>query len=514
MNSLGLHQYDVLHVISDLHMGGGSGFQIMNRGERLARFIEKIAEESPEARVGLVINGDAIDTLAEDFDGYIAVHDVDRVIGRIVRDSAFAPVWQSLARFVRQPGRRLVFTLGNHDIELALPLVQRFLRAELATGDDAADGRIEFATRGEGYTCLVGESRVFCTHGNEVDAWNLVDHEALRKVAVEQNAGIRFARDKWIPNAGTRLVRDVMNSVKRRYPWIDLLKPENNAAIGVLLVMDPGQLQAIRRAMPVVFDRVRGELKVRGLLSSDLHPPDLTASVGQPAEVPVRQLLGPNLLAEVERSGSAAVSGSFAAPDAQALLLDIEREMEMGTLGPATQAQLEGTLGWGQMLVDRVTGTNRVDALRRALLDWLRDDHTFSLTDRDYTCTEVLRQVGPDVDFVLTGHTHLERAITDGPRVYYNTGTWIRLMRLNEFVLQDQEAFDGLYRVLEKGTLADFDRCEVPIQGGTEPLIRDYTTVARIETNPRRTVGALYHVVDAPGGVRLEMVDDSLFARS
>jgi len=28
-------RFDDLFVISDLHMGGGRGFQIMNRGERL-----------------------------------------------------------------------------------------------------------------------------------------------------------------------------------------------------------------------------------------------------------------------------------------------------------------------------------------------------------------------------------------------------------------------------------------------------------------------------------------------
>ena len=80
MNSLALDRHDCLYVISDLHMGGSTGFQIMNRGTRLGRFIDKIAQESPEARVGLVINGDAIDTLAEDFDGYISVHDVDRIV--------------------------------------------------------------------------------------------------------------------------------------------------------------------------------------------------------------------------------------------------------------------------------------------------------------------------------------------------------------------------------------------------------------------------------------------------
>ena len=35
---------------------------------------------------------------------------------------------------------------------------------------------------------------------------------------------------EWGPNAGTKMVKDVMNEVKRRYAWIDLLKPETQAA--------------------------------------------------------------------------------------------------------------------------------------------------------------------------------------------------------------------------------------------------------------------------------------------
>jgi hypothetical protein len=255
-----LTSYDDLYVISDLHMGGRPGFQIMNRGERLARFIRAIVPpERPAARrVGLVINGDVIDTLAEEFDGYIAAVDAARILERLYADAAFAPVWTALAAFVQQGRGHLIFVLGNHDLELALPGAQRSIRARLAGDDDAAAGRIAFAVDGAGYACRVGGARVFCTHGNEVDAWNVVDYDSLRRLARDDNAGLPFDASAWTPNAGTRLVRDVINRVKRRWPWIELLKPERNVLLGVLLTIDPGTVRYLPSLLPVAWARGAG----------------------------------------------------------------------------------------------------------------------------------------------------------------------------------------------------------------------------------------------------------------
>jgi hypothetical protein len=54
---------------------------------------------------------------------------------------------------------------------------------------------------------------VFCTHGNEVDDWNIVDYNELG--ALTNNA----MSDTWIPsdckpNTGTRLVIDIMKQGK------------------------------------------------------------------------------------------------------------------------------------------------------------------------------------------------------------------------------------------------------------------------------------------------------------
>jgi predicted phosphodiesterase len=354
--------------------------------------------------VGLVLNGDVLDSLAEDIDGYVAMDEAPRMMDRIYRDPAFAPIWDGLAAFVREPGRRLVIVLGNHDIEMVLPSVEASIRSRVAKDDDAAQGRITFATQGMGFACLVGQARVFCTHGNEVDAWNIVDYDALRGLAISQNAGEPFDRASWVPNAGTQLVKDVMNNVKRKYAWIDLLKPETQAALGTLVVLDPGQaakIEKITGALSAYLKQVKGTLKLWGWLSVE-EPQGF--GVDQPQSSTLPQLLGPNLLAAVQGPGS----GSPTDPadmlrQAEQALADPKRRQPV-TAGPPE------TLGMPGMLWDRLRGVEPAEALRQALKDWLAKDRSFDITERDQTFRDVTSRVGASVDFVVTGHTHSERA--------------------------------------------------------------------------------------------------------
>jgi len=275
-----LPQFDEIHIVSDLHMGGVDGFQILRETGRLAGFIRWVAKQRPDGRIALVLNGDVIDTLAEESGGYIAVDNAEATVRRIMGDPSFAPVWEALADFVKTEGCALVIVLGNHDLELSFPVVQRTIIERLAGEDAEARARIEFSCMGAGYSCLVGGSRVFCTHGNEVDAWNYIRYEDLTKAARRLNAGRSLKPSEWEPNAGTMMVKDVMNGVKPLYPWIDLLKPEMKAAVGVLVALDPGQLDKINRLLPVIGEKVEGSMEVDQRLSAEGLAP-------HPAGVPV-----------------------------------------------------------------------------------------------------------------------------------------------------------------------------------------------------------------------------------
>jgi UDP-2,3-diacylglucosamine pyrophosphatase LpxH len=474
-----LPQFDELHVISDIHMGGEPGFQILRETKRLAGFIDWVAGQLPDGRVALVLNGDIVDTLAEKIDGYVAVHDAEATIDRIMKYPQFAPIWKALAAFVRTDKRTLVLVLGNHDLELAFPNVQRLIVRRLAGDELAAQARIEFSTMGAGFACQVASARVFCTHANEVDAWNYVRYEDLAKAARRIATGRSLPAAEWEPNAGTKLVKDVMNEVKRKYAWIDLLKPERSAAVGVLLVLDPKQLTKINRVLPIVGELAEGMLDFDQRLSATgFVRPDTTRTAQPSAE----RLLGRHL-----RQG---INGGDV-QSADDLLLHVEKTYRLN--GPAA-ATPENTLGTGQLIWDRLIGwlrnVSEAEALRRALKDWLAEDKTFELGDRDQTFRAVTANIGSEIDFVVTGHTHLERAIEFAPgRYYFNTGTWIRLLRFTDSMLASEESFTPIYQVLQNGTMSALDAGT-----GGQPLLLDQTSSVCIRAEGSRAVGELVHV--------------------
>ncbi len=478
--------FEEVHAISDLHMGGRTGFQILRETNRLANFILKLAKQRPDGRVALVLNGDVFDTLAEDVIGYVAVDDAYATVKRIMDDGSFAQIWDALAAFVKVPGRTLVFVIGNHDIEIAFPPVQCLVRARLAGDDLMARARIEFSTAGAGYGCLVGGARVYCIHGNEVDSWNYNRYEDLARVSRRMNAGLSLSQDEWKPNAGTRLVKEVMNAVKRTYAWIDLLKPETSAAVGTLLVLDPSQAKKINELFGIVGEQKRGDSEVDARLSGEgFTEPDPRAAPVMTLE----QMLGPNLkqgIGEHVDDMLLAAESNFGKPKA---------------LG----AQPDGTLGTPQLIVDRLTGwltgVSKAEALRRALRDWLENDKTFAPDDRDDTFKQVSASVGPAIDFIVTGHTHLERAIDMGQnRFYFNCGTWIRLLQFTPAMLATEESFGEVYKVLTDGRMKAIDDA---VFGG-QPFVMEQTSAVSICEQNGQVTGALVHVEgDGSGAPRV-----------
>ena len=477
-------RYDEIHVVSDLHMGGSDGFQIFRETKRLANYIRWVAGQRPGGRVALILNGDVIDTLAENITGYIAVDEAVSLVQRIMRDPSFGQIWDALADFVKVDGRTLIIVIGNHDIEIAFPTVQQAILNRLADQNLAARARIEFSTTGAGYSCIVGNAVIFCTHGNEVDPWNYVRYEDLSKVARRLNTGRSLTQEEWSPNAGTKMVKEVMNEVKRRYAWIDLLKPEIQAAVGTLLVLDPAQMAKINRLLPIIGEKRRGDNEFDKRLSGDGVQP-LGTSTGSSASID--QLLGPSVVEGLTASGA---GGNRTSDD---MLLSAEKNF--GSQRTRADAP-DSTLGTGQVIWDRltgwITGVGQDEALRRALKDWTADDKTFRIDDQDDTYQAISASVGPSVDFIVTGHTHLERAIDMGAgRFYFNCGTWIRLLRLTEPVLGNIDAFRPVYQVLMNGRMDAIDAAIFADQ----PFVIDQTSAVSIKAESGQVVGHLTHVV-------------------
>jgi hypothetical protein len=110
--------------------------------------------------------------------------------------------------------------------------------------------------------------------------------------------------------------------------------------------------------------------------------------------------------------------------------------------------------------------------------------------------------VGDGVGFVVTGHSHLARALRRGQTsFYYNCGTWIRLLRLTDEALA-KEAFEKeLWPALTNGRMSALDEALIPGPSGEKvPLLFDRTNVVRIGVVGGQVTGELLRVGDGPNG--------------
>ncbi|WP_395752586.1 metallophosphoesterase [Prosthecobacter sp.] len=489
---MNLPTFDELYVMSDLHLGGTKGFQIFTSTKEAALLLKELTGLAAGRRVCLVINGDLVDFLAEPGSQSFNPDAAEGMLRRIAEeDEAFKPVFEGLRAFVAKPDHHVVINLGNHDIEMSLPWVRAALLEVVAGTDDAARGRVELVFEGTGYAAKVGTAKVLCMHGNEVDSWNVTDFETLRRQGRDRLQG--KGADDWQPNAGSRMVVEVMNGIKHEFPFVDLLKPEMEAVPPVLIALDASLVGKLTGLAGLGARAGKDALRMKAGFLGEL---------GVPAEVAVPE----NPLAMAERrmraklmGGTVGAAGSAGAQTGNDLLARTERAFAQGT---KPEDLIDGDrgkeyLGALSAAWDWIRGKPREELVRVAL-DGLLKDHSFDLTDEDDTYKGVMERVGPGFDFVVTGHTHLERAIgrKSGRANYYNAGTWVGVMRFEEAMLTDAAQFKTVFDRLAQGTLAAL---EDQTPAGKDPTLATRSLVMRnnafvkISAEAGVTKGALLH---------------------
>ncbi len=458
---------DSAYVISDLHLGGVAPRQMFGETDALAGFIDGL----PAGRCALVINGDFVDFLAEPPSRHFDPEGAVAKLQRIAADPAFAPVFAALTRFLSAPGHRLAIAIGNHDLELSLPWVREALQALLTQGADDRAGRLIWDLDGEGVLLNISTSKgasVLCVHGNEVDAWNVADYEALRRIGRD---GLRGTlQERYIPNAGSRMVVELMNDIKQRYPFVDLLKPETEAVGPILALIEPGRAKLLDEFLAVALRQQRDKIRIGlGLLGAetavDVEMIEPLPSVPVRRQAGVRSDVGMHLLDRAEQ--------------------DLREDRHpLDVLDPGSRTD---TLGWWRGAWNYATTLDPIEALRGKLAE-LADDRSFSSLQRDGTFADMDKRVSTNINFLVTGHTHLARGIEReaGRAWYFNTGTWARVFRIDPAVLADRQRFATLFEGLKTESMAALD--------GMAGLVKVRPHVARFWHDEAGTHGALCSV--------------------
>jgi UDP-2,3-diacylglucosamine pyrophosphatase LpxH len=425
---MSLHPREVF-VISDLHLGGrvavdgGRGFRMMTEPAALAAFVDGLRRPAA-ARAGereLVIAGDFVDFLSEESETpgvwQPLVTDPARaadLLSGMVAGPGFADVFEALRGFL-DDGHRLTILLGNHDIELSYPVVRERL-AEIL-GRPPGHG-FAFIFDGEGYR--VGKNALV-EHGNRYDRFNVVDHDRLRRLRSLQSRGQHADREAVVFEApvGSRMVAEIMNPLKRTYAFVDLLKPETEAVIPLLLALEPDKKSAIVDVVRVLAPAVRHGLSDAGDVPVRLS--DASAGGGGPGDDEVLEAI--------------LASAALDAP------------VVLGGEGGAPAPRIRDASAWSQ--IRRAAGLwsiahnseerdleARLPALHGALRVLQRDrsfDPGYETAPEYERAARALSERG--FEYVVLGHTHLARQIRHDRGWYLNSGTWADLMRLPDALL-------------------------------------------------------------------------------
>jgi UDP-2,3-diacylglucosamine pyrophosphatase LpxH len=412
-----------LFVISDLHIGGSyagpgqRGFRINTHVDVLTQFLEELGAyaRATGGRTELVINGDFVDFLAEEVPGESRrrsfIDDQDKAAATfdaiVRRDRGLFDALRAL----RTAGVAVAVVLGNHDIELSLPAVRARLAETLGA---ERDRDLRFVFDGEAY--VVGD--VLIEHGNRYDGWNAIDFDRLRRFRSECSRRMRISADaRFVPPAGSELVERVMNPIKQDYPFIDLLKPENDAAIPLLMALEPGFANA-----------ANGIEIARRQRDAARHAPAAAARPARPGDIAAAGAPG-------ARVGALAtlLAGQMSDDGATDLLALVQAAVteERTTRGQIAAGAMSRVLSFV-----RLRSSSSYETRLKVLLGTLRvlrDDASF---DRGVEAVKEYKDAaealaGNGFRTIVFGHTHLAKDLAlDGGGQYLNTGTWADLIRV------------------------------------------------------------------------------------
>jgi UDP-2,3-diacylglucosamine pyrophosphatase LpxH len=493
-------RFDLAYVISDLHIGGGSGGQMFSSATQFKTFIDHVLKalsqlraKRKDARMLLVINGDFVDFLAEPDASVFNLNRSAALLRNMFERPEFSPVLDALRKFVAANGTHLVITLGNHDVELALPDTSRALLELLTKKDPDLEGNIELCFDGWGYRFQVGGKRALCLHGNESDGYNFTRYDELDRIIHDLQLFDRSEfGENWRPNAGSWFVINAINPIKHQFAFIDLLKPEFPLAATVLGVLDPTKAAYAFTAGEAMAKAVKNEL-ARPVSQRRMLAAGAMAGVEPIAHDP--GLSQSDIEDRVEHALAEGTIDELIHEPVDAKLLALRDWLT--PLQKAVSWIKENSVDLTKQVASALTGAARFARfeLLRTTVRPLVTDEPHDVTALNSADKGINQSVRAGYDIVFAGHTHIRRIAPspDGHGLYVNTGTWAGLMSLTRSLV-DSPVFEQVYDALRTGDREALK--QLTVDGAR--LLRQECTIARMSMSDSSQVTVALGGVDMP----------------
>lgn len=405
-------------VISDLHLAGSErGF--FSAGKELEEFIQYV--KGIPGAVDLVILGDALDYLQ--IKPYLSFNktDVENKTEAIIKNNI--PFFKALQDLISATGKKILWAIGNHDVELVFPIARAKIQEKIfGTCDNTKHDELTWYLDGTHIDYQVAHgATIRLVHGNQGEGWNAVDYEAAQ-AAADSGDSTQFTYP-----VGSKLVADVLNPlVDQGFQHVHLLKPEASVALPLSLALWPEDTRALlAKAWPLPVKKKFEDVK--GWLAQTFG----TASkptFGATLEAPVPPPVAGQVLAEALR---AAITSS-AMPIDDALVSDISGWLVNDNVEQALERYLRPlepgkTKKFEDSWIKNVF-TSLFQGAAHIANSWA---DPWSIDQEDELTGPVQRSFSVNqVAVLIAGHTHLARAVSYNNGYYINTGTWADLMRI------------------------------------------------------------------------------------
>lgn len=395
-----MQRADDIVVISDLHVSAERDRGLFRADAELAGFLAWLHREVRPCT--LFLNGDVLDFLVlGDSEDASNASDLTKAAARAKKMiENHEEVFGALSLLAKSPEHEVVILAGNHDPELVLNEVQRAVEAALGClSGSPGKAAVTWLAHGLAAHVSVGAAKVVIEHGDIYDAWNAVDHETLRRELMLSSRGIDPQHRKlplrllgldirYTPPPGTEFV-GLLREVRRKFPWVDLLKPE--AAVLALIYANVNFNPLSDRGRQTrLLDLIRqyGRMKARSVVNE------------------ARRLISPRALYRAPRGG--VDGGGF-----ERWLQSVEQKPTRGFIR-------EWSIG------------TQIDLLAPYLRQTSIADSFFDPDVPDAGARAAAFLVAQGGDVIVNGHTHAAKAYVPhgGKGLYLNSGTWGRLMKL------------------------------------------------------------------------------------
>ena len=228
----------------------------------------------------------------------------------------------------------------------------------------------------------------------------------------------------------------------------------------VLLAIDPKQWQKLSRVMAVAtrlgWDAVR---RMTGFLSAGEEAEPGSVSIDNRTE---EQATSTAAIEHLLNETFAQPNYSSTRSESRELMNEVEdmfnkRTDPLALVAGGQRAEMLGgfSAAW-EWMMRRPTS----EVLREAL-EKLKKDRSFDVRNADSPYRRIDELVGSGFDYVITGHTHQERKLarSKGRGMYFNSGTWVALLRLEEKQLSSESLFESVFAALKSSrTIADLEQ--------------------------------------------------------